>query len=163
MEYLSLIISILTVVATWMVFEKAGQAGWKAIIPFYDRYTECQIINKKSYFIPWLIAAIINITTCIIFFISMIFSILTYSMVNSANDFLLNSSIYPLFLGLIILVSLIVCTVYNILIRIEEAKVFSLPTGFAVGLIFLPCIFLCIMAFNPEIKYNQILNIDKNS
>ena len=31
--------SILIIVATWMIFKKAGESGWKAIIPFYNTYT----------------------------------------------------------------------------------------------------------------------------
>lgn len=33
------VVSILILVATWMIFKKAGEAGWKAIIPFYNTYT----------------------------------------------------------------------------------------------------------------------------
>lgn len=30
---------ILQVVAYWKIFEKAGEPGWKAIVPFYNTYT----------------------------------------------------------------------------------------------------------------------------
>ena len=36
---LSLAISVLTLVAMWKLFVKAGKAGWKCLIPFY--YTYC--------------------------------------------------------------------------------------------------------------------------
>lgn len=32
----STIILVITIVLWWMLFEKAGEAGWKAIIPFYN-------------------------------------------------------------------------------------------------------------------------------
>ena len=35
----SLIWWILMVVADWKVLNKAGEPGWKSIIPFYDSYT----------------------------------------------------------------------------------------------------------------------------
>ena len=35
---LSLAISVLTVVAMWKLFVKAGKAGWKCLIPFYNTY-----------------------------------------------------------------------------------------------------------------------------
>lgn len=34
----TLIICILFIVAWWKIFEKAGEAGWKSIIPFYNSY-----------------------------------------------------------------------------------------------------------------------------
>lgn len=34
----TLIICILFIVAWWKIFEKAGEAGWKSIIPFYNYY-----------------------------------------------------------------------------------------------------------------------------
>ena len=35
---LSLAISVLTLVAIWKLFVKAGRAGWKCLIPFYNTY-----------------------------------------------------------------------------------------------------------------------------
>lgn len=35
---LSLVISVLTLVAMWKLFVKAGKAGWKCLIPFYNTY-----------------------------------------------------------------------------------------------------------------------------
>lgn len=33
-----LLISILLIIANWFIFEKAGESGWKSIIPFYNSY-----------------------------------------------------------------------------------------------------------------------------
>ena len=35
---LSLAVSVLAIVAMWKIFEKAGEPGWAAIIPFYNLY-----------------------------------------------------------------------------------------------------------------------------
>ena len=40
---ISLGVSILTIVALWKVFAKAGKPGWAAIIPFYNIYVLCEI------------------------------------------------------------------------------------------------------------------------
>ena len=37
-----LVIAVLLIIAYWKIFEKAGEAGWKSIIPFYNMY----IISK---------------------------------------------------------------------------------------------------------------------
>ena len=36
---------ILTIVAKWNIFEKAGENGWAALVPFYNRYV--------FYYITW--------------------------------------------------------------------------------------------------------------
>ncbi|MGH7132474.1 MAG: DUF5684 domain-containing protein [Phycisphaerales bacterium] len=43
-----LAIAVLVIAGIWKVFEKAGQPGWAAIIPFYNTYVMCKIAGK-----PW--------------------------------------------------------------------------------------------------------------
>ena len=38
-----LIVLVLAIVAMWKIFSKAGEAGWKSIIPFYNVYTEFKL------------------------------------------------------------------------------------------------------------------------
>ena len=38
---------VLTYVAQWKIFKKAGKEGWKAIIPIYNTYTLLQILNME--------------------------------------------------------------------------------------------------------------------
>jgi hypothetical protein len=45
---LYLAIIIIAVAGMWKAFEKAGQPGWAAIIPFYNIFIMLEIINK-----PW--------------------------------------------------------------------------------------------------------------
>lgn len=47
---LILIIYILLIVAQWKIFEKAGEAGWKSLIPFYNMY----ILYKIAWGNGWL-------------------------------------------------------------------------------------------------------------
>ena len=48
---ISLILLVLKVVGRWKMFEKAGEAGWKAIIPIYNTYTQCKIVGISAYWI----------------------------------------------------------------------------------------------------------------
>lgn len=54
------VVIILTLAALWKVFEKAGQPGWAAIVPFYNVYVlTCQVAKMEIvyfilYFIPCL-------------------------------------------------------------------------------------------------------------
>ena len=34
----SLVLTVALVIALWKIFEKAGEAGWKSLIPFYNTY-----------------------------------------------------------------------------------------------------------------------------
>lgn len=53
----SLVLFILTLIANWRIFEKAGEEGWKSIIPIYNFYIICRIL--KMNFTHFIIAFII--------------------------------------------------------------------------------------------------------
>lgn len=40
---LTFVVGILTIVALWKIFDKAGIAGWKSLIPLYNTYCICKI------------------------------------------------------------------------------------------------------------------------
>jgi len=43
------IIGILTIVAWWKIFDKAGEAGWIALIPVYREYTMFKIVYGSGW------------------------------------------------------------------------------------------------------------------
>ena len=61
---ISLGVSILTIVALWKVFAKAGKPGWAAIIPFYNTYVLCEISLGSG----WLF--LLSFIPCVNFFFS---------------------------------------------------------------------------------------------
>lgn len=38
-----LFLTVLSSIVNWFIFEKAGESGWKALIPFYNSYTSCYL------------------------------------------------------------------------------------------------------------------------
>ncbi len=52
------IVLAITVVSLWMLFQKAGDKGWKAIIPFYNSYTAYKLFWKKAMFWVTLVIAL---------------------------------------------------------------------------------------------------------
>lgn len=42
------IVYLLTVIAWWMIFSKAGKAGWRSLIPLYNLYTLCRIADGRG-------------------------------------------------------------------------------------------------------------------
>src|SRR5574344_590940 len=65
---IGLIIGILTIVAVWKMYEKAGEKGWKSLIPFYNLYIEFEIAGMNGwlmllYFVP-IANIVIHIMLC---------------------------------------------------------------------------------------------------
>lgn len=58
-----LAVTIVVIAGIWKVFEKAGQPGWAAIVPFYNVYVMLQIANKPTW---WLILFFIPIANIIV-------------------------------------------------------------------------------------------------
>ena len=53
-----LLIVILSLAGTWGVYEKAGRAGWTALVPIYNRIVLCRIARRPVW---WLFIPIANI------------------------------------------------------------------------------------------------------
>ena len=120
---------ILQIIANWNIFTKAGEAGWKSLIPIYGDYVSYKIAWQTSYF--WL---------------SFILGIVA-SYISSAN---LNES---MFLALIVTLLRIVLVVINIMYCIKLSRAFGHGIGFAIGLILLQPIFLLILGFGSDPYY----------
>ena len=56
---------ILMVVAGWKIFEKAGEEGWKVLIPFYNTYTLFQIAGRNGWGFLLLFIPLVNIVVSI--------------------------------------------------------------------------------------------------
>ena len=56
-----IIVAVLMIVAQWKIFTKAGEAGWKSIIPIYNLITLYKIIGINPLFILVYLASIIPV------------------------------------------------------------------------------------------------------
>ena len=63
---ISLALCVLIIVANWKIFEKAGEPGWKAIIPFYNIYTEFKLFWGNGWLFLLELIPIVNIVVAII-------------------------------------------------------------------------------------------------
>ena len=124
---------ILYKISLWRVFTKAGEKGWKALIPFYDFYIYLKIIGVS--FWKWL--GLILATEIV------------YSIAKGINvgKFATISGITVYAVSLI----------YDVLFCINTAKAFGRGNGFEIGLFFLPNTFLLILGFGSD-KYQGVLN-----
>ena len=62
-----LVIGVAALVALWVLFEKAGREGWKAIIPFYNAWVEFDIVYGAGWKMFLLLVPILNIALSIMF------------------------------------------------------------------------------------------------
>lgn len=130
-------VAILSIVAMWMIFEKAGEKGWKALIPLYNSYTMFKIAWKPGAFWGVMGAAAGILLGYILLFVGIL------------------SEMYLLVIPavLLLLAGIIAGIVLSILCNVKLAGAFGQGGGFAVGLIFLGAIFSCILAFDKRITY----------
>lgn len=137
---------ILQIIANWKIFKKAGEPGWKSIIPIYNYYIALKIVKMKNWF-WWLIG--ISICASIMFAID---GTNPY-MMNEAELQAYNWGAHPM--AMIATIVTVVVSVYTTIVSAyRTSKVFGHGVGFTFGLIFLQPIFLMILGFGSS-KYNE--------
>jgi hypothetical protein len=152
----SLALGILMIVALWMIYDKAGEHGWASLIPYYKSYVLYKISGKKNLFWGYLVFSILCVISCVVFvwmFFAMIFMVLDRTHTFYSEDGFAVYSMVMLISLLVLSVSVIAMFVFRILQCIGLAKAFGVSGGYAVGLIFLPHIFYCILAFSSNKVY----------
>lgn len=138
---IGLIWYVLQVVACWRMFEKAGEKGWKAIIPIYNTYIMYKIVDMKGWFWALICIGIIG---------SIISSVSGYDNSHPEN---FDYGSHPLVL-ISTIVTGIVAICAQVIYSIRTSRAFGHGGGFAVGLFFLQPIFLMIIGYGKS-KYNK--------
>ena len=121
---------ILQIVANWRIFTKAGEAGWKSIIPVYSDYISYKIAWQTSYF--WLTFILGIVASCI-------------GAANADGD--------SMMLAMIVSVIRAIIAIISVLYSIKLARAFGRGTGFGIGLAILPPIFLLILGLGDDRYY----------
>ena len=60
------LILALSIVSLWFLFEKAGDHGWKALIPIYNSYTLCRISECVGLFVARLVVNVLLFTEAVV-------------------------------------------------------------------------------------------------
>lgn len=61
-----LIFAVLTIIALWKVFTKAGRPGWAAIIPIYNAYILLKIAGRSGWWLLLLLIPLVNLVVAIV-------------------------------------------------------------------------------------------------
>ena len=112
------------IISEWMIFKKAGEKSWKALIPFYSVFVSHHIVGMSH---VWFIIEVIT------WIAELVFEIL--ESVPKPVDF---------WFGLFTLAFTLVSGVVH---AIKLCNCFGKGTRFKVGLILIPEIFMLILAF----------------
>lgn len=131
----TIILGILELIGMSKIFKKAGEKGWKAIIPYYNIWTLNEISECKWWYFLLAIAS----------------SIISFSVSYTINT----ESITLDFLDLIASLA----NVYAMyMINYNVAKKFNKSHGFATGMTLLPFIFYPILGLGKE-KFNKDIKV----
>ncbi|MBU1092466.1 signal peptidase I [Patescibacteria group bacterium] len=66
MFWMSVAVSILYIVAMWVVFQKAKKPGWAAIVPFYSTIVYLEVVERPWWWLLLLFVPIVNIVIGVI-------------------------------------------------------------------------------------------------
>lgn len=126
---------VLLVIAQWKIFTKAGEKGWKSLIPFYNIYVTFRIFWETKWF--WMYLG----------------SVLVASIVSSLVQN--NTDVTSLLLLLLSLAVAIFGLIIWVMLSNRISKSFGHDIGYTIGLVFFTDIFLLILGFNKD-KYKKI-------
>ncbi len=66
----TLAFALLPIICCWIIFKKAGQPGWAAIIPIYNTITIINIAKKPLWWFFMLLIPFVNIVFSILIFLA---------------------------------------------------------------------------------------------
>lgn len=121
-QFFSLAWMILQVVAYWNIFTRAGESGWKSLIPFYSTYTQYKICWNTLMF--WI--AFIGVTV----------------------GFILNSVVG--FISVFGAIMMFAASAVQLVALHKLSLAFGHGLGFTLGLIFLNPVFIMILGFGSS-------------
>ncbi len=130
---ISLVVAVLMIIAMWRIFTKAGEKGWKSIIPIYNFYILFKIAGRSfvKYFLIVLGSQIVS-------------SISAAIASNGGPGFITG------ILGIVAFALMIWGIVEAILMLHGLSKNFGHGAGFTVGLVFLSTIFMLILGLGSS-------------
>ena len=115
----------ITTFAYWLLFMKAGESGWKALIPIYSAYKMYDLIWKGGAYI-------------FIFIISVVAAIISTYLNDNILALIISEAMY------------LAVLIISIIAALKMSKAYGHGIGFAIGLILLPHVFLLILALGKS-------------
>ncbi len=121
---------VLQLVAWWKIFTKAGEKGWKCLVPFYNQYTQFKITWDTRYF--WLMIALV----------------IGFVILMPIGVFI--GGIMGVLIGTLAVVVYVAAFVIGITATHRLSQAFGHGVGFTLGLLFLQPIFALILGLGSD-------------
>lgn len=121
---------VLLVIGYWKVFKKAGEPGWKSIIPFYNTYTQYKLTWNVGFFWLFLILSLVGNYTS--------FSNLGAGALGTGSTTITGIASFC-------------AAILHIIACYKLAKAFGKGIGWTLGLIFLTPFFIMGLGFGSSI------------
>ena len=127
---------VLLIVAHWRMFTKAGERGWKSLIPIYADYTLFKLVwNTKSFWFYVAFAVVSGITTVL----GSQYAVVDGQVVLvGGGNFLLSAVSFVASIALLF---------YMAMLSAKTAQAYGKGAVHAIGLFFLPFIFSLVIGF----------------
>lgn len=143
----SILFYVLFIIASWRIFVKSGEKGWKALIPFYNMYIMYKIVGLRKWFWGMIILSVI---------VSVITTIDGLVGLTSIRD--VDMETFDFQGHLVTFVTLLINFCVNIYVLClyawRTSKIFGHGLGWAIGLVILPNVFWLMIGFGRS-KYNK--------
>lgn len=136
----SFAVQILDIVASWMLFEKAGEHGWSAIIPVYNFIVKCKIAfgsYKQA-------EVYIAICAALVFLLAVIACIAPMLNVPESVNYILFAVVMMCYLGLLVILGIQ---------NYHFGKVFGKSKAWNICMIFFAPVMIAIMGFSKNTVY----------
>ncbi len=136
-----LLYAVAQIIAYWRIFTKAGEPGWKSLIPVYNTYIQYKISWTK----PWMYWISIALAVIGIIFMGVGNLVAGIPADNGVARFLVTMVL----LGsrLLWFVCYIASMAINVLANYKLSRAFGHGIGFTLGLLFLSPVFILILGF----------------
>ena len=125
-----LLLTAFRIYVKWVVLEKAGERGWKCLIPFYSTYIEYKLYWNPLVF--WLM------------FLSPVFILVSFAWAYNYSSFVAAT---------ICVISSLLFAICEFILQIKKGKCFDQGGAFGIGLFFLNLIFSAILCFDSKCQY----------
>ena len=80
----SILFFILSMAGLWGIFEKAGEKGWKVLVPFYNWYIWLQIVKKPMWWYIFLLVPFINVFVILLMVVEILKCFKKYGLLDQA-------------------------------------------------------------------------------
>ena len=124
---------VLVLIVRWKVFDKAGIAGWKSLIPIYSDFCTYKIAWSTTFF--WILLAA-----------GMVSGFIT-GRISSITE---SGDTVPVLLSLLSTAAGMAVTIINLIMNIKLSERFGHGVLFGLGLTFLTPVFTMILAFGSS-------------